>query len=111
MECDGAYLYPWNQGSEAIIPWGGKVNNLGFIATQNLEEQKANRGNRKRREGRWERSEEELGREGEGKGGKRKKTEGRQGTGEEMEERSLGGERERWEFYNKPRKGLSPKSL
>lgn len=57
-----------------------------------------------------------MGREGkgkgrEGKGGERRGREGRQGTGEQIEERSLGGERERREFHNKPRKGLSPKSL
>lgn len=54
---------------------------------------------------------EEIGREGKGKGGERRGREGRQGTGEQMDERSLGGERERREFHNKPRKGLSPKSL
>lgn len=41
--CGDAHLYPRTGGSEAILPQGGKVINLGFVATQTLEERKANR--------------------------------------------------------------------
>lgn len=73
--CGDAHLYPRTGGSEAILPQGGKVINLGCLKKgKQIDETR-----------RRERSEERKGRRGEGR---------KERGGEQMEERSLEGEDE-----------------